>query len=144
MASLDVLRHAIGDLRIGECVSVDDFREVLDGADIDSSELGMLFRQAVQAGWLAPTGRIANSRKASRRGGIIREYRVTGELEPLKHAPGCPHCKRVRAMANDYRLARHAAEERQEAVTRGYATEQAEYGRLITFKDWLIDTSRTG
>lgn len=56
------------------------------------------------------------------------------------HPANCGHCKRVRALRDEYRMAREAAELARESVTAGYATEQADYGPLITFRDWLVQT----
>ena len=52
----------------------------------------------------------------------------------------CGHYRMVMA----YRDARHAAELKREAATAGYRTETADYGRIITFRDWLIDTAGAG
>ena len=56
-----------------------------------------------------------------------------------RHRAGCAHCARVRSMAQDYRLAREAAEVARERATGGYATETREYAPLITYKQWLQD-----
>jgi hypothetical protein len=58
--------------------------------------------------------------------------RITNWTAP-RHKRGCRHC----AMVAEYRLARYAAELLREAVTGAYASEEAEYGPIITFKDWL-------
>lgn len=50
---------------------------------------------------------------------------------------GCRRGCRHRAMVEEYRLARHAAECAREDATRGYATELSEYQPIITFKLWL-------
>ena len=57
------------------------------------------------------------------------------------HPANCAHCKRVRALSNEYRLAREAAELAREQVTAGYASENADFGALVTFKDWLVQTA---
>jgi len=54
----------------------------------------------------------------------------------MSHKRGCRHCQ----MVSEYRLARHAAELLREATTGAYASEEAEYGPIVTFKDWLIGT----
>ena len=54
-----------------------------------------------------------------------------------KHRAGCVHCARVRGQAMEYRAWREAAEANAERITRGYATERAEFGRLPTFRDYL-------
>jgi hypothetical protein len=53
------------------------------------------------------------------------------------HPRRCRHCVSVDA----YRAARIAAELAREESTRGWATEIAEYGPIITFKDWLTMTA---
>lgn len=53
---------------------------------------------------------------------------------PRPHRRGCRHCTSV----DDYRAARLAAELAREEETRGWATELAEYGPIVTFKSWLI------
>lgn len=45
-------------------------------------------------------------------------------------------------MVQDYRAARDAAILERESVTLGYATENNEYGHIITFKDYLIGMAR--
>lgn len=40
-------------------------------------------------------------------------------------------------MVSEYRLARYAAELAREQATGGYQQEMAEYGPILTFKDWL-------
>lgn len=65
------------------------------------------------------------------------------KCRPAAHPPGCEHCKRVRAVALDYRLAREAAELARELETCGYATETRQYGPLLTFRDWLQATADT-
>lgn len=61
--------------------------------------------------------------------------RITNWTAP-RHRRGCRHC----AMVAEYRLARHAAELLREAVTGAYRSETADYGPIITFKDWLLGT----
>lgn len=46
-------------------------------------------------------------------------------------------CRRCR-LVSEYRAARHAAELARESACAGYAAEEAAYGALITFRDWLI------
>lgn len=56
-------------------------------------------------------------------------------------SPGMRRCLtscQHRRSVEEYRLARYAEEQAREATTLGYATEEAAYGPLITFKDWLI------
>lgn len=54
------------------------------------------------------------------------------------HAETCRgSCRRCR-IVSEYRAARHAAELARERMTGGYDTETAEYGALITFRDFLI------
>jgi hypothetical protein len=54
---------------------------------------------------------------------------------------GCrPDC-RHRDMVYAYRAARAAAEAARETVCLGYATEEAGYGPLVTFGDWLTSWS---
>jgi hypothetical protein len=53
------------------------------------------------------------------------------------HRPGCRHCRRVRQLGRDYRAWRAAAEAARQAVCIGYATEEAAYGNLPTFRDYL-------
>jgi hypothetical protein len=48
--------------------------------------------------------------------------------------PRCQHWQSVQ----DYRAWRESAEQERERVTKGYATETAEYGPLPTFREWLI------
>jgi len=57
------------------------------------------------------------------------------------HPVDCAHCKRVRGLSQEYRVAREAAELARESVAAGYASEEADYGSLITFKDWLEQTA---
>ena len=140
--ALDDLRAALSAYPAGSLVSADVLREPLSGLGITSERLGALFQMAARAGWLERTGRVTNSVSESRKGGLVREYRVTGNSNPLRHEPDCRHCRHVRQIASDYRLARQAQEVGREAVTRGYAAENAEYGRLITFRQWLTDTVR--
>jgi hypothetical protein len=77
MADLDTLRQILDGYRPGATLSVDSLRDDLEAAQIKPSQYGGLFRTAVEREWLRPTGRIANSRKGSRRHGVIREYKVT-------------------------------------------------------------------
>lgn len=53
---------------------------------------------------------------------------------------GMTECRRNclhRHTVNEYRVAREAAEQAREAETRGYRTETAEYGPILTFREWL-------
>lgn len=45
---------------------------------------------------------------------------------------------------DNYRAARHAAELAREFATCNYRAELAEYGRIITFKEWLIGMREFG
>lgn len=59
-------------------------------------------------------------------------------------SPGMTKCHRRclhRQKVQEYRDARAAAEAAREDATGLYEAEVAEYGRLITFKDWLIATA---
>ncbi len=47
-------------------------------------------------------------------------------------------------LCEDYWAARHAAELAREYETCHYRTEMAEYGPIITFKQWLIGNKRGG
>lgn len=77
MADLDVLRRILDGYRPGATVHVDAIRDDLEAAQVRRAQYGGLFTQACAAGWIAPTGRVHKSRSGPRRGGIIREYRVT-------------------------------------------------------------------
>lgn len=59
---------------------------------------------------------------------------VTAIRARRPHPRRCLHCVSVDA----YRAARIAAELAREEATGGWATEIAEYGPIVTFKDWLI------
>lgn len=53
-----------------------------------------------------------------------------------RHPRHCRHCRNVDA----YRAARIAAELARENTCSDYPTELAEYGPVITFKEWLVQT----
>lgn len=55
-----------------------------------------------------------------------------------KHPVSCQHC----ASVTEYHMAREAAQVQREGVTGGYKTETQEYGPIITFKDWLVGSSK--
>lgn len=57
-----------------------------------------------------------------------------------RHPADCAHCARVRSAAREFRLARADAEAQREQATYGYATEMAEFGPLVTYRDWLQQT----
>jgi len=80
-----------------------------------------------------------------------------------KHRADCTHCARIRAVVQDFRAAREAAELRREATTAGYSTENRdtrnkvldfvsaemnrteenfEGGDAPTFEDYLADIAR--
>ena len=54
------------------------------------------------------------------------------------HGPSCGHCRRVRQLGREFRAWRAAAETARDRVCIGYATEEREYGRLPTFRDYLV------
>lgn len=59
------------------------------------------------------------------------------QLREQLHRQNCRGtCRRCMIVA-EYRAAREAAELAREATTYGYETENREYGRLITFRDFL-------
>lgn len=55
---------------------------------------------------------------------------------------GCGASCLHRRLVEDYQMARHAAELAREYETRGYATETAEYGPILTFKEWLVHSAQ--
>ena len=77
MADLDILGMILARYQPGSRIHVDLLRDDLDAAQIKPSQYGGLIVHAIDAGWIRATGRIANSRKGSRRHGVIREYKVT-------------------------------------------------------------------
>lgn len=64
----------------------------------------------------------------------IKEKKRIAEGRRAGHPPNCGHCRNVR----EYRLARHAAELERERVTAAYPAELADYGPILTFRDWLV------
>lgn len=64
----------------------------------------------------------------------VRGMAVTAPRTRRSHRRGCRHCVSVDA----YRAARIAAELAREEATGGWATEIAEYGPIVTYKDWLV------
>lgn len=60
-------------------------------------------------------------------------------------APRMSRCKRTclhRQLVQEYQAARIAAEMAREDVTRGHRTETEEYGPILDFKTWLIQTAK--
>jgi hypothetical protein len=53
------------------------------------------------------------------------------------HRPGCAHCRQVRQLGREFAAWRAAAEAARDRVCIGYATEEASYGALPTFRDYL-------
>lgn len=53
------------------------------------------------------------------------------------HRPGCTHCRQVAQLGREFAAWRAAAEAARDAVCIGYATEEASYGSLPTFRDYL-------
>lgn len=57
-------------------------------------------------------------------------------------SPGMAKCRRGclhRAFVRDYQVERNRQEVAREAITGGYATEEADHPPLVTFKTWLVD-----
>lgn len=59
------------------------------------------------------------------------------------HKASCGHCRRVRQLGREFSAWRAAAETARDLVCIGYATEEASWGRLPTFRDYLVSLART-
>ena len=76
MSDLATFRMILDAHRPGTRLSCDTIRDDLTAAQIHPAQYGALFRAACEREWLAPVG-VAKSTSGPRRGGLIREYRVT-------------------------------------------------------------------
>lgn len=64
-----------------------------------------------------------------------------GERPPRKRPPNWPALPARPGDKRGVLLTRYAAEAARDEVCIGYATEEQLYGPLLTFRDWLVDTS---
>lgn len=55
-----------------------------------------------------------------------------------KRMAACPMSCLHKQRIEEYRAARQAAEEMREYETIGYQTEMAEYGPIISLREWLV------